>query len=104
MLGSGLNAAVEFDEALVTDVCLKAGEMSFHHVDAVHGSGPNRSDNPRIGFAIRYTTPDVSQGRWHHEVILARGEDNRHHFRLRRDPPGGSIADGLLAQQALKVN
>jgi ectoine hydroxylase-related dioxygenase (phytanoyl-CoA dioxygenase family) len=104
MLASGLNAAVEFDEALVADVCLRAGEMSFHHVDAVHGSGPNRSEYPRIGFAIRYTTPDVSQGRCHHEVILARGEDNRHHFRHLREPPGGSISEGLLAQQALRVH
>lgn len=58
--GSGLHVAAEIDTSGAVDVCLRAGEMSFHHADIVHGSGPNRSARPRIGFAIRYTTPAVS--------------------------------------------
>jgi chlorinating enzyme len=101
MLGTGLNVAAEVDESRAIDVRLRAGEMSLHHVDLVHGSEPNRSDGPRIGFAIRYTTPEVAQARLHHEVVLARGRDRHGHFALRTDPPGGSIADGLIAQRSL---
>ena len=102
LLGTGLQVTAELDESHAVDVQLAAGEMSFHHVDIVHGSGPNRSDGPRIGFAIRYTTPDVSQQRAHHEVVLARGSDDRGHFDIREFPPEGSIADGWQVQQRLR--
>jgi ectoine hydroxylase-related dioxygenase (phytanoyl-CoA dioxygenase family) len=101
LLTTGLNIAAEVDEARAVDVLLRAGEMSIHHVDAIHGSGPNRSDGPRIGFAIRYTTPAVSQRRPHHAVVLARGADRYGHFARLAAPPGGSIADGVQAQLAL---
>ena len=34
--------------------CRRPGEMSLHHVRMVHGSPPNRSDDRRIGFAVRH--------------------------------------------------
>jgi len=33
---------------------LQPGEFSIHHVDLVHGGGPNTSTNDRIGYAMRY--------------------------------------------------
>jgi ectoine hydroxylase-related dioxygenase (phytanoyl-CoA dioxygenase family) len=101
LLGTGLHVTDDVDVSRAVDVRLRAGEMSFHHMDIVHGSGPNRSDGPRIGFAIRYTTPEVSQARPHHAVVLARGTDRHGHFTRCAAPPGGSVAEGLLAQQAL---
>jgi ectoine hydroxylase-related dioxygenase (phytanoyl-CoA dioxygenase family) len=101
LLGTGLQVTAEIDVLRAVDVQLRAGEMSFHHVDIVHGSGPNRSDGPRIGFAIRYTTPEVSQERPHHAVVLARGTDRYGHFAQLAGPPGDSIDKGLLAQKAL---
>ena len=38
---------------------LKPGEFSIHHVNAVHGSGINNTDNYRIGFAIRYISSET---------------------------------------------
>lgn len=38
---------------------LKPGQFSIHHVNTVHGSGINKSDNYRIGFAIRYVSSDT---------------------------------------------
>jgi non-heme Fe2+,alpha-ketoglutarate-dependent halogenase len=51
-----LGKHVEFDvgNAPVTDVVLRAGEMSLHHNDIIHGSGPNVADQPRIGFIVRF--------------------------------------------------
>jgi hypothetical protein len=39
------------------DVVMKAGEMSFHHPLALHGSNPNASAEPRIGLSATYSTP-----------------------------------------------
>ncbi len=41
------------------DICLSPGEYSIHHVNTVHGSGINNTDNYRIGFAIRYISSDT---------------------------------------------
>ncbi len=51
-----LGKHVEFDigSAPVTDVVLRAGEMSLHHNDIIHGSGPNVGDTARIGFIVRF--------------------------------------------------
>ena len=38
---------------------LRPGEMSLHHGRCFHASGQNRSDDRRIGLAIRYVTPAV---------------------------------------------
>jgi len=40
-------------------VNLKPGEFSIHHVNTVHGSGVNNTDNYRVGFAIRYVSSDT---------------------------------------------
>lgn len=37
------------------DVVMRAGEMSVHHPLLLHGSNPNRSDGPRIGFSATYS-------------------------------------------------
>jgi hypothetical protein len=98
LLGSGLEVASEVDETQARDVLLRAGEMSLHHVNIIHGSNPNRADTKRIGFAVRYITPDVTQVPAHHCVVLARGWDNYHHFTLLQALPPSSIATGLVAQ------
>ncbi|MEA2463154.1 MAG: hypothetical protein QOJ98_901 [Acidobacteriota bacterium] len=51
-----LGKHVEFDigNAPVTDVVLRAGEMSLHHNDIIHGSRPNMADDERIGFIVRF--------------------------------------------------
>jgi ectoine hydroxylase-related dioxygenase (phytanoyl-CoA dioxygenase family) len=33
---------------------MRRGQVSFHHCRLVHGSYPNRSRKPRLGFAIHY--------------------------------------------------
>jgi len=88
LLASGLEIAVAVEESEATDVVLRPGEMSLHHVNIVHGSSPNRSANPRAGFAIRYVAPHVVQNRPHFPVVLVRGEDRYGHFELQKDPPG----------------
>jgi ectoine hydroxylase-related dioxygenase (phytanoyl-CoA dioxygenase family) len=42
------------DDAAAVDVTLRAGEMSLHHLDLIHGSSPNRSATARTGFIVRF--------------------------------------------------
>ena len=52
LLTRGQEIAVSVDAARAVDLVLQPGEMSLHHVGIVHGSDPNTSAIPRIGFAI----------------------------------------------------
>jgi non-heme Fe2+,alpha-ketoglutarate-dependent halogenase len=99
LLSSGLEVAVQVDESTATDVLLRAGEMSFHHVNLVHGSNPNRSGFHRTGLAIRYVAPHVKQASPHHRVLLARGEDRHGHFDLQTDLPPEDFEQALAAQR-----
>ena len=87
MLSRGQEIAVEVDEAHAVDLTLRPGEFSLHHVGIVHGSGPNESEGPRIGLAVRYISPDVVQsGAQRDLAVLARGEDRYGHFDLAQPP------------------
>lgn len=61
LLSRGQEVAVEVDENDAVDVVLQPGEISLHHVRLIHGSEPNRSSLPRIGYAIRYVPTHVRQ-------------------------------------------
>lgn len=95
MLASGLRLDAEVDPANVIDVRLEPGQMSLHLERIVHGSEPNRSDTKRIGFAVRYVAPDVTQALEHHAVLLARGHDRHGHYRHLAEPPGDDLEEGL---------
>lgn len=81
MLSRGQEVAVTVDEADAVDVELRPGNVSFHHALTPHASGPNRTDGPRIGFAIRYAPTSVRQlGGPEIPARLARGTDRFRHF------------------------
>ena len=104
LLASGLEIAVEVDESRATDVVLAAGEMSLHHVDIVHGSNANSSAVPRVGFAVRYLAPRVSQTLTHHEVLLARGRDVHGHYRILAAPPPPASRRGSPPSGSSRAN
>ena len=60
-LARGQEIAVEVDEEQAVPLVLEPGEMSIHHIGVVHGSEPNRSDEWRIGVAVRFVAPEVRQ-------------------------------------------
>lgn len=81
LLSRGQEIAVEVDESSAFDVVLQPGEMSLHHGKMFHASGPNRSNDRRIGCAIRYLRPDVKQIVAKRDyAMLARGWDLEHNF------------------------
>ena len=69
----------DVDEAAAVPLPLKPGQMSLHHPRTVHGSGANRSDKRRIGFALQsYITPRVHQVLGEMYVQSARGSEGGH--------------------------
>ncbi len=100
MLRSGNTVVPEVDESRAVNLVLKAGEMSLHHVNTLHGSKPNRSAGKRIGFAIRYMATEVSQVADHYEVVLARGRDTYHHYTVLERRPSDDVEEGYAAQMS----
>jgi non-haem Fe2+, alpha-ketoglutarate-dependent halogenase len=76
LLTRGQEIAVEVDEAMAVHVELAPGQASLHHVLLFHGSEPNRSDDRRIGLAIRYIPTRLKQAVGQRDwATLVRGKD-----------------------------
>ena len=81
LLSRGQEVAVDVAEEDKTHIELQPGQMSLHHGLTIHGSGPNVSDDRRIGLAIRYLNPNAQQKVADRDyAILARGEDQVGNF------------------------
>ena len=87
LLTRGQQVQVKYDESEVVDLQLLPGQMSLHHVRAIHGSRANRSDRSRIGLAIRYMTPDVKPEGATQSAALVRGKDPYGNWQLHGGPP-----------------
>jgi ectoine hydroxylase-related dioxygenase (phytanoyl-CoA dioxygenase family) len=63
-------------------VCaLQAGQASFHHGRTLHSSGPNESDDRRIGLNVQYLATHMRQTKNKSDsAILVRGRDDFGHF------------------------
>jgi hypothetical protein len=78
---------------------LQPGQISLHHGLMNHGSGPNSSDDRRIGFAIRYLNPTAKQLRAKRDyAMLARGVDRTGDF-THFSPP----ATEVFSNESLKL-
>ena len=75
LLSRGQEVQVEIDSDSRTAIELMPGQISLHHGMTIHGSGPNCSDDRRIGLVIRYMSTEVRpQNAAPDYAVLARGE------------------------------
>lgn len=96
-LTRGQEAAVEIKDEDTVLVPLAPGQASFHHGKLLHGSGPNRSDERRVGFAINYISTSVRQTVAEEDfAMLVRGEDRHGHFQL-VPPPSADLSEDAMA-------
>ena len=66
---------------------LKPGQLSLHHPMIVHGSGPNKSNDRRIGFVIQsYIGTNVDQVLGKIFVQQARGKDTYKYHQYAKRP------------------
>jgi non-haem Fe2+, alpha-ketoglutarate-dependent halogenase len=102
LLSRGQEIAVKVDESRGVDVILKPGQASLHHVLLAHGSAPNRSNDRRIGFAIRYIPTHVKQAVGTRDsATLVRGIDRFHHFEPEPRPAADCTPEALAAHAAV---
>ena len=109
MLSRGQEITVQVKREEMVPVELHPGQMSLHHVMIYHGSDPNQSDLPRIGFAIRYIPTHVKQvGDIRGSALLVRGQDTYQHFESEQDPksdfdPEALALHGKVLDNQLRV-
>jgi hypothetical protein len=89
LLTRGQELAVKVDEASAVNVALRAGQASFHHGHLFHASGPNATNQRRLGVAIRYVAPSMKQTTGEKLLVShVRGEDRYGHFEHMPAPAG----------------
>ena len=100
LLTRGQEVAVEVDESEAVYVELAPGEISLHNVRTVHASEPNRTDERRIGVALRYIAPHVRQLNGERDsAMLVRGEDRFGNF-IHEQPPKRDMDTEALEEHA----
>ena len=104
LLSRGQEVAVDIDEADKTPIVLQPGQMSLHHGLTIHGSGPNNSDERRIGCVIRYIRPDMEQRVGGKDYVMAaRGEDRFGHFEHAPVPTENFGAESLAIYDEIRA-
>lgn len=101
MLSRGQTIEGRLLNSQAIDVVLAPGQMSIHHVKIAHASGPNRSGQRRVGFAIRYIAAHVRQQR---DIVdtatLVQGVHVPGTFALERSPAGELLPEDIAFHQA----
>ena len=69
----------QFDHHAARELELEAGQMAIFDIYMIHGSNPNPTAAPRIGYALRYM-PGASHYN-HHDLPIADSRGSAHHTR-----------------------
>lgn len=89
----GERVKTDVDESQAIDIILRPGQLSLHQSTIVHGSNPNTSDKPRIGFIVRYVTSQMQNP--NQRLLRVRGHGDCRHLDLAAPP--SLTADAALS-------
>lgn len=92
--GPGIRV-VPLREDRIVDVVLQPGEMSLHDCDILHGSSANLSAEKRVGFVIRFVSPEIRLSEKSTPLLQARGSRRPEGVRI-ADPPVETDPDRAL--------
>ena len=99
----GPKITAAFDTTKAAYLTLDAGQMSLHHPCTIHGSDPNESGEPRIGFATAYIAASVRQMTAPtHGATLVRGKDTLQFFPPNPVPTGDDEALKVEARETFR--
>jgi non-haem Fe2+, alpha-ketoglutarate-dependent halogenase len=79
---------------------LQPGEMSVHDALTAHSSGPNESNDARIGCLLTFIPPYVRHERVRESAMLMRGFDRFGYHDLEQRPSGDLGSADILARNA----
>ena len=83
--GQEIDAPIDKNSAVAME--LKPGQISLHNVRIAHGSGPNRTNDRRIGLSIQYIPTIAKQLAVEWDCAsLCRGKDEFGHFEIAPSP------------------
>lgn len=89
MLSRGQEISVEVDENKAVHAELDPGQASFHHGLLFHSSGPNKTQDRRIGSAIRYISATMKQETGDRPMVTqVSGHSDFGHFKVVPPPTG----------------
>ncbi|MEM7302966.1 MAG: phytanoyl-CoA dioxygenase family protein [Pseudomonadota bacterium] len=93
LLSRGQEIAVEVNEEDGVSVMLQPGQASMHHGHLFHASGPNTTNDRRIGSAIRYIKTSMKQRSGDRSLVAhVSGEDRYGNFTI-APPPRGRLME-----------
>lgn len=91
------------DESRVATMALRPGQFSLHHGLCPHRSGPNTTDQRRIGLGMNFIAPsEKPRGKYKTATMLVRGEDRYGHFE-KLTPPSAELAEDAIAAHETAV-
>ena len=90
----GERIKIDLDESEAVDIVLRPGEISLHESTLVHSSKSNASDEPRIGFIVRFVTSRMRDPNV--RLMRVRGDGDCSHLELAERPAGDAL-DSWLA-------
>ena len=87
LLTRGQELSIDVSSRTTVPMPLEPGQASFHNVKAAHGSGPNSTDDRRIGLSLHYMPTHTRQllAEWD-SAALVRGVDRFGHFEIAPRP------------------
>lgn len=89
LLSRGQEISVEVDEKLAIHAELDEGQASFHHGLLFHSSGPNLTNDRRIGSAIRYISASMKQNTGDRPLVTkVIGDEDFGNFNILPPPKG----------------
>ena len=105
LLSRGQEVTVDVDESDAADVVLNPGQASLHHGHLFHASGPNTTDDRRIGVAIRYISPSMKQRSGDRSLVAhVSGEDRHGNFTVAGTPKGRLLdSDFALCRADMEI-
>ena len=104
MLPRSQSVTNAIDESAAVDQPLKPGEFSLHHTLLIHGSGPNRTSDRRLGIGISYIPARVRfTGSARLTAMRVRGIDHGH-FDAEPRPQADCDAAALAFHEATLRN
>ncbi len=84
-------------------ITLAPGQMPLHHGWTLHASGPNPTDDRRIGLTLQYLAPSARQTVTEREsATLVRGVDRFGHFRSEPVCTGNFTPESVAFQQEVE--
>jgi len=103
LLSRGQEVAVDVAPEDREPIILRPGEFSLHHGLTIHGSGPNGSDDRRIGLVFRYLRPDMAREDGIRDpAMLVRGQDLFHNFEHVPVPRANFEPDALALHERIR--